>query len=129
MDLDYFTEIMTEAIDGLPLRVLERLIDVTIDVEDVATPELAASLDIPTQYPEMIRGIYQRIGRAQRDGSIAAAPGRIVVFRAPFDGRFPDRATLIAEVQKTLSHEIMHHFGYGEKEAREAELWACSPKS
>lgn len=120
MNLDEFSSIVEEAIQRLPQKVLDNLSDVTIDVEDEASAEMLIQMN--TSHTPF--GVYQRICKAWKDGSLAHTPGRIIIYRVPFDIRYKDRETLVVEVLKTIKHEVMHHFGYGEKEAKEAELWS-----
>ena len=45
---------------------------------------------------------------------------RLVIFKRPLEEEFPDRRQLLAEIRKTVIHELAHHFGYTD---RDLERW------
>jgi predicted Zn-dependent protease with MMP-like domain len=47
-------------------------------------------------------------------------PHRIIIYKRPLEEDFPSRQELLAEIRKTVIHELAHHFGYTD---RDLERW------
>jgi predicted Zn-dependent protease with MMP-like domain len=115
-----FREIVNGAMAALPPRMKERLINVVVDVED--EPDEETLLQAGFSEEEIAEG-------ATVFGLFAPMPGfrgeigdprRIIIYQWPLEDCFPDRDELIDEIQKTVLHELHHHFGYSE---RDIERW------
>ena len=59
---------------------------------------------------EELFGLYVGIPRTEREAYGMTLPDRIVIFQGPLCRHFGP-AELVAEVQRTVLHEIAHHFG------------------
>jgi len=49
-------------------------------------------------------------------------PHRIIIYKRPHEEIFTDRHELMAEIRKTVIHELAHHFGLTEREVGELGL-------
>jgi predicted Zn-dependent protease with MMP-like domain len=100
-----FDELVGDALDDIPERLLRLLDNVAILVED-ENPEQPSLL-----------GLYEGIALPDRDRSYTfALPDRITVYRAPLMAMCRDEDELREEVAVTVVHEIAHHFGIDDEQ-------------
>jgi len=92
-----FDEMVAKAIDGIPEEFSKEFKNVPVVVSDLGQDHHAY-------------GLYQGDGIA-RDNY----PDRILIFRDTLIRDFGhDRALLAAQVERTVRHELAHHFGFNE---------------
>lgn len=102
-----FTELVEEALEGLPPEISELLDNVAIMVED--WPE-----------DDYLYGLYEGVPLTERgSGYHGALPDRISIFQGPLEQDFADPEKLKAQVRVTVMHEIAHHFGFDEDRIKE----------
>jgi len=112
-----FARLVDDALADVPEEFLEYLENVTLIVEDWASPDLRSSLGL-SHFQELY-GLYQGTPLTLRSFAHAALPDRILIFRGPLTRDFPEPEDLRREVTRTVIHEIAHHFGIGEERLRE----------
>jgi len=104
-----FDELVSEALDGLPDWVLERMENVDVTVEE----------DPPPSQPNLL-GLYQGIPLTKRGAGYAGVmPDRITIYRRPIQARARSERTLKDVVAHTVAHEVAHHFGISDDRLRE----------
>jgi predicted Zn-dependent protease with MMP-like domain len=65
-------------------------------------------------------GLYDGVPLGERGGGYGMVPpDKITIFREPLQRDFPDEADLIAEIRKTVLHEVAHFFGLDEPELKD----------
>ncbi|OGB93184.1 MAG: hypothetical protein A3G35_18335 [candidate division NC10 bacterium RIFCSPLOWO2_12_FULL_66_18] len=114
-----FEKLVTQAVESLPPRFLERLENVEVMVESAPTREDLEDAGI--EPGRTLFGLYQGVPQTQRGtwyGSVL--PDRIVIYQRPIEAVARDRREIRKEIRITLMHEIGHHFGLGEDELSEA---------
>ncbi|MEK6716338.1 MAG: metallopeptidase family protein [candidate division NC10 bacterium] len=114
-----FEKLVTQAVESLPPRFLERLENVEVMVESAPTREDLEDAEI--EPGRTLFGLYQGVPQTQRGtwyGSVL--PDRIVIYQRPIEAIARDRREIRKEIRITLMHEIGHHFGLGEDELSEA---------
>jgi predicted Zn-dependent protease with MMP-like domain len=95
-----FEELVADALDDVPERLMALLDNVVVLVEE------ADPVD-----PDLL-GLYDGIALSERDSDYTfALPDRILIFRAPLMAMCADEAELRSEVAITVVHEIAHYFG------------------
>lgn len=95
-----FDELVGDALDDIPARLMSLLDNVVILVEDEHPDD-----------PHLL-GLYEGIALPDRDRDYTfALPDRITVFRIPLMAMCEDEDELRDEVAITVVHEIAHHFG------------------
>jgi predicted Zn-dependent protease with MMP-like domain len=95
-----FSELVGEALDGIPPELLKLLDNVVIQVAD-AHPEEPSLL-----------GLYEGTALTERDHDyMFALPDSITIYRLPLVEMCADEAELMHEVAITVVHELGHHFG------------------
>jgi predicted Zn-dependent protease with MMP-like domain len=111
---DRFEELVVEAIDALPDRVHQAMDNVSVLVEDAPPPGQPGLL-----------GLYHGIPLSQRGNHYSnVLPDTITLYRASIvavAGR--DEARVRAQVQRTVAHEVAHHFGISDDRLREIDAY------
>lgn len=104
MTAERFEELVGEALDEIPIELLDLLDNVVILVED----------DPPESDPDLL-GVYEGYALTSRGWDYAGVlPDRIVIFRNPILDLCTSEDEVVEEVAVTVVHEIAHHFGIGD---------------
>lgn len=118
---DEFTKVVEEALAQVPAEVRQALKDVPILVEDLpADHDLTQDPPLSPLSVGMIRGDWLAT-RGVLDGP-PTQPTTILLFKRNLERYAPDRATLVAEIEQTLFHEIGHFVGWDEDDLFERGL-------
>ena len=103
-----FSELVSEALDGIPPE-LGRLMDNVAVVVDDRSP------------PGRLLGLYEGIPLTERyEYGGLALPDRITIYRRAICAASGDEAEVVRQVRVTVVHEVAHHFGI--TDARLTEL-------
>lgn len=103
-----FGQLVADALDTLPDRLLRLLDNVVIQVEDRDEVE-------PT-----LLGLYQGVALTERGNEYTfSLPDTITIFRAAILDICQDEEEVAREVAITVVHEIGHHFGIDEARLHE----------
>jgi len=108
---DRFEELVADALDSIPPALGKLMDNVWVRVEDQARPNLL--------------GLYEGVPLTRRDASYAGMvmPDRITIYQRPICRICASEDQVVAQVRKTVVHEVAHHFGIDD--ARLGELgWA-----
>ncbi|MGB7963708.1 MAG: metallopeptidase family protein [Propionicimonas sp.] len=98
---DRFDALVSDALDGVPARLLDLVENCVVIIEDEPDPG----------EPDLF-GYYDGIPLSQRDSGYGAVlPDRIVIFRGPLLRHCLDEAEVVSEVRITVWHEVAHFFG------------------
>ncbi|MGB4892538.1 MAG: metallopeptidase family protein [Propionicimonas sp.] len=101
MGADRFDELVWEALEGIPSRLLALVENCAVIIEDEPEPD----------EPELF-GYYDGIPLSERDSQYGAVlPDRIVIFRGPLLRHCRDEVEVVDEVRITVWHEVAHFFG------------------
>jgi predicted Zn-dependent protease with MMP-like domain len=105
-----FEALAREAVEGLPAELRDRLDNVDIIVRDRPT---AAELRSAGVGPwGMLLGLYQGTPLTVRNSAYnLILPDRIFLFRRPLEAMCRTDEELVAQIRRTVLHEIAHHFG------------------
>lgn len=106
---------MAEAVvASLPSRFREQLGEIVLRVEDFATPEQLAAVDLSSRWE--LTGLYE--GEALPDRSIWSSgrmPARIWLFREPLIAEWRETGVRMDDlVRHVVIHEAGHHFGFSD---------------
>jgi len=106
-----FEELAGQALDSIPDSLARYMDNVAVVVEDRSEGH-------------RLFGLYQGVPLTQRGNHYTGvAPDRITLYREEICAVCSNEAELVAQIRKTVVHEIAHHFGIGD--ARLSELgWA-----
>jgi len=116
-----FERLVAKAIDSLPgffIELIEKN-NVGIVVEDEPSDETLEEMGLNPE-EDTLFGLYQGIPLTRRTSSYGLVlPDKISIFQYPIEDECDTREQMIAEIQRTVVHEIAHHFGIGEDRLRE----------
>jgi predicted Zn-dependent protease with MMP-like domain len=102
-----FSELVAEALDGIPAQLGAMMENVAVVVDD----------DSP---PGDLLGVYQGIPLTERgDYGAMALPDKITVFRQAVCSSCDTEEEVVAQVRTTVLHEVGHHFGIDDSRLQE----------
>lgn len=105
--------------NGLPAELQERMENIVIMVEDWPTQEQLREVRVRNRRDLM--GLYEGIPLTKRgSGYNMVLPDRITIFQKPIEMNYRSEPAIIKKIQRTVQHEIAHHFGISD--ARLSEL-------
>jgi predicted Zn-dependent protease with MMP-like domain len=110
-----FEGLVEEAIAELPEPFAEFLEEVPIEVH--TRPSLKLLRELGMADDELLMGLYRGVDRTRRSVEDSGRlPDVIYIFQEDHELVCNSRRELLAEVRKTVLHEIGHHFGLSEED-------------
>lgn len=102
----------------MPEAIKRMMSNIAVTVAEYPTEAQKQSVGLRPGYE--LYGLYQGVPLTQRTSYYGmVAPDRITIFMYPMVTHYPTPGGIRRQVQKTVLHEIGHHFGLGEKRLRE----------
>jgi len=115
-----FERLVAEALDEIPRRFREAMVNVAVVVEDTPSNELLVQMDI--EPPDTLFGLYQGVPLPERDWAYGnALPDRISIFQRPIEEACETDDEIRDTIGETVIHEFGHYFGLSEAEIEEIE--------
>jgi predicted Zn-dependent protease with MMP-like domain len=113
-----FEQLVVQALDDLPDFFKEKLQNVEVVVADWPTEaELRA---VGLKPGQLLFGLYQGIPLTKRTSHYGLVlPDKITIYRIPIERVCRTREQIIRQVQRTVKHELAHHFGIDDDRLRE----------
>ena len=108
IDRRRFEELVAEAVDSLPLWVLERLENVEVLVEERPPPG----------EPNLL-GRYHGIPLTRRSNYAGVLPDTITLYRKTLERSARDEDELRRIIAHTVEHEVAHFFGISDDRLRD----------
>jgi len=108
MDQREFERIVDAALAGLPEEFAARLDNVAVVVRDEPTAEDLREAELAPDAE--LFGLYVGVPLTDRADYHMVLPDRILIFQGAHERHFEDDE-LLAEIQKTVVHEVAHYFG------------------
>lgn len=100
---------------SLPADLRRRLKNLVVDVEHWPSRRLLRDLGLAHEQRSQLFGVF--LGRGTTDQEFGERPmNRIIIFQRPLELVCASRAELEYETQRTLLHELAHHFGFREQD-------------
>jgi predicted Zn-dependent protease with MMP-like domain len=113
-----FERLVAEALDALPQEFQERLDNVDLVVETWPTRLHLAQAGL--RPGQTLFGLYQGIPLTRRTRNYGLVlPDKITIFQGPIEASCRTEAEIRWRVQRTVVHEIAHHFGISDERLRE----------
>ncbi|MDM8520581.1 metallopeptidase family protein [Anaerolineales bacterium HSG6] len=113
-----FEQLVVEALDALPDFFKQKLQNIEVVVAD--WPTEAEKRAVNLQPGGLLLGLYQGVPQTRRTSHYSLVPpDKITIYRLPIEMvcRTPKRVR--AQVQRTVKHELAHHFGISDDRLRE----------
>ncbi|MDE2860526.1 MAG: metallopeptidase family protein [Chloroflexota bacterium] len=120
MQLEEFEELVLDAVEALPVELLSHLDNVAIVVQQWPSAEQMAEHELESR--DQLMGLYEGIPLTDRAGYNLVLPDKITIFQGPLEAMCSTSEEIAAEVQKTVAHEIAHHFGIDDDRLEEMGL-------
>ncbi len=114
MERGRFLRLVRRALDDLPPPFRDRLDNVAVVVERRPRAHHRRSLGL--RRDQTLFGLYEGVPLIERDSYGPLLPDKITIFQEPLEREFRDEATLVAEVRRTVLHELAHFFGTTDEE-------------
>ena len=110
-----FEKLVEEAIADVPEPFAEFLEEVPIEIH--TRPSVKLLREMGMEDDELLMGLYRGVDRTRRSVEDSGRlPDVIYVFQEDHELVCDSRRQLVAEVRKTVLHEIGHHFGMSEED-------------
>ena len=113
-----FEAVIEQALESVPPGFNKYLDEIVIDVEDM--PDEAACQRVGIKDPRTLLGLYHGTPLNQRHVQAPYRyPERIVIYKLNIERFCKSKQKMVAQIRKTVLHEIGHHFGLTEQQLRE----------
>ena len=112
MTLAEFERLVRQAMEGLPEEFRSRVDNVDVVVEEWATPGQLVGSGLVEG--DSLLGLYEGIPLTERYGYDLVLPDKITLFKDAIESMCSSDEEVVAEVRKTVIHEVAHHFGIGD---------------
>ena len=122
MDKERFENLVAQAIEELPEEFGEKLQNIDVVIED--NPSQAQLRRAHLGQGLMLLGLYEGVPLTRRGSSYGMVPpDKITIFKNNIEIKCPgsNEKDIRDEVQRTVHHEIAHHFGIGDARLRQIE--------
>ena len=119
-----FTELVEEALRGIPERFRDAMKNVAVVIEDEPSQELLDDLEMDPD--DTLFGLYQGTPLTEREATYGnVLPDRISIYQLPIEDACEDDEEIRMCVAETVIHEFGHYFGLSEEEieAIEEKYW------
>jgi predicted Zn-dependent protease with MMP-like domain len=118
MDYEGFADLVGVALDGLPPQIQQWLDNIEVVVEDWPTRQQLRSVDL--RGGATLLGLYEGVPKTARSSSYGMVlPDKVTIFRGPILATAWTEEEVRATVQRTVVHEIAHHFGIDDDRLQE----------
>ena len=109
-----FESLVQRAITRLPASVQENLNNVDVVIDDIPTDNQLLGTNLTDKLD--LLGLYEGVPITARNAYDMILPDKITVFQASIEHICHSHDELVSEIDKTILHEIAHHFGIPESE-------------
>jgi predicted Zn-dependent protease with MMP-like domain len=102
-----FEELAAEALDSIPGGLARYMENVAVVVEERSEGH-------------RLFGLYQGVPLTKRGNNYSGvAPDKITLYQEEISSVCSSEAELVAQIRKTVIHEVAHHFGIGDPRLKE----------
>lgn len=115
MTREEFEKLVTQAIEGLPEKFLDRLDNIVIMVESWPSPQTLQHIGVRPR--GLLFGLYQGTPKTKRTKG-TVFPDKITIFAGPILVVSRTKDDVRNKVSSVVKHEIAHHFGLDEASIR-----------
>ena len=120
MTKERFTQLVEEALAGIPRRFRDAMKNVAVVVEDEPSPDVLDDMDMDPG--DTLFGLYHGTPLTQRDSGYGnTLPDRISIYQLPIEDACEDEEDIRQCIAETVIHEFGHYFGLSEEEIEDIE--------
>lgn len=114
MNKPSFEQLVNRALRRLPRVFKEKLENISIQIEDVPSPEILNDMGMR---PGDLLGLYQGVPLTDRGWAYGnVLPDRILIFQRPIEEAAASPSDIEDIVLDVVMHEIGHYFGFDDKD-------------
>jgi len=118
LDRASFEQVVRDAVASIPSSFRRYLDGLVVDVEDEPAAELLAEMEMDD--PTELLGLYTGTPWTERSvEEPVGLPDHVIIYQRNLERMCETRDELLAEVQRTVLHEVGHHFGLDEENLEE----------
>ncbi len=112
MDYDSFAGLVADALDSLPEKFLERMVNVEVTIEDWPSRDDLEEVGLSPRDRNSLLGLYHGVPLTHRGAFYSALPDRITIYQKPIErAAGQDEDEIREQVRHTVIHEIAHYYG------------------
>jgi predicted Zn-dependent protease with MMP-like domain len=115
-ELGGFEAMVTRAVARIPEPFRSQLDSVAIVIDDDPAPEQLAAARARGLF-----GLYQGVPRTAFGADHAPIASKITIFRHALERSYPNPTDREQAVERTVFHEVAHHFGISDARLRELQ--------
>jgi predicted Zn-dependent protease with MMP-like domain len=105
-----FEQLVVQALDELPEDVRKHLDNIEVVVSD--WPTAAEMKSVGLKADQLLLGLYEGIPLTKRGNRYGLVlPDKVTIFQGPIEQICRTRQQVVRQVQRTVKHELAHHFG------------------
>jgi len=119
MTTENFEKLVSEGINNIPQKFLDKINNVGIVIEEEPTTEQLKKMKIGRNH--LLFGLYEGVPKTKRWDYGQVLPDKITIFKNPIEEYARSEKEIADIVRDTVWHEIAHHFGMDEKMVRNSE--------
>jgi predicted Zn-dependent protease with MMP-like domain len=113
-----FQQLVVQALDDLPEDIRQELDNVEVVVSD--WPTAAELKSVGLKPGQLLLGLYHGVRLTKRGNHYGMVlPDKITIFQGPIERICRTRQQVIRQVQRTVKHELAHHFGISDDRLRD----------
>jgi len=113
-----FEQLVTQALEDLPDFFKQQLQNVDVVVADWPTEAELRSVGL--QPGQLLFGLYHGIPLTKRSSHYGMVlPDKITIYRLSIERVCRTREEVVQRVQRTVKHELAHHFGISDDRLRD----------
>ena len=113
-----FEQLVVEALDGLPDEFKKALRNIEVVV--AVWPTSAELRSVGLNRRESLLGLYHGVPLTKRTSNYGMVlPDKVTIFQGPIERVCRTRERVVWQVQRTVRHELAHHFGISDDRLRE----------
>ena len=112
-----FSDLAAEALRSLPGEFAGRMENVSVEIQPLPEAKLLRSMKLSRDV--RLLGVYSGVPMTRKSVlSPVDWPERIIIFQRNVEAVCGTRRDIIRQVQRTVLHEVGHHFGLTEDDLR-----------
>ena len=105
-----FEQLVVQALDELPEDIRKHLDNIEVVVS--GWPTAAERKSVGLKPNQLLLGLYQGIPLTKRGNRYGLVlPDKVTIFQGPIEQICRTRQQVVRQVQRTVKHELAHHFG------------------
>jgi len=113
-----FEQLVAQALDDLPDDIRQYLQNIDVVVADWPTATELRSVGLKPG--QLLLGLYQGVPLTKRGSHYGLVlPDKVTIFQGTIERVCHTREQVISQVQRTVKHELAHHFGISDDRLRD----------